>query len=185
MPITEETYWYVLRDLKRPNSLHPAYLALQDEKFRLQDKLFIPMKQKVCSRQGKKEVKYVPYMNDLIFIHERREVLDAILDEVTSLQYRYVKGGRQNEPMKVRHADMERFIQAVLSADRVEYYSPQEVSPQLYGKHIRIIGGRLDGFEGRLLTQRGSRKKRLIVDLPGFLSATIEVNPAYIQLLKE
>ena len=47
-----------------------------------------------------------------------------------------------------------------------------------------IVGGRLDGYEGRLKTTRGSRVKRLIVELPGLLAAGVEVDAQYIRLLK-
>lgn len=37
--------------------------------------------------------------------------------------------------------------------------------------------------EGNLLFIRGSRKKRLIVEIPGFLTAAVEVDPEFITLL--
>ncbi|MDD6827450.1 MAG: hypothetical protein PUE12_15355, partial [Oscillospiraceae bacterium] len=69
--------------------------------------------------------------------------------------------------------------------DNVEYFSYDEVSPRIYGKQIRIIGGRLNGFEGRLMSKRGSKDKRLLIDLQECnLSAGIQVESEYIQLLK-
>lgn len=180
-----ETYWYVLRDLKRQNAKDPAYKVLQEEKYHLKDKLFVPLTQRVYTEFGKKVIKDVPYMPDLLFVHEERKRLDPIIDSIPTLQYRFVKGCRQHDPMKVRHTDMARFIAAVSQAEKVEYYTIDEVSPQLYGKQIRIIGGRLNGFEGRLLSKRGSKHKRIIIDLAGFISAAILVEPEYIQLLKE
>ena len=38
-------------------------------------------------------------------------------------------------------------------------------------------------YEGRLLSIRGSRVKRLIVEIPGLLVAAVEVDPEYIRLL--
>ena len=72
-----------------------------------------------------------------------------------------------------------------MQTENVEYFSYEEVSPQLYGRHIRIIGGQLDGFEGRLMSKRGSKHKRLLIDLQECnLSAAIQVDTEYIQLLK-
>ena len=51
------------------------------------------------------------------------------------------------------------------------------------GRHIRIVGGPLDGYEGKLLTVRGAKTKRLLVELPEFFSVGVEVNPEYIRLL--
>ena len=53
----------------------------------------------------------------------------------------------------------------------------------MYGRMIRIEGGPLDGYEGRLLSIRGSRVKRLIVEIPGLLVAAVEGDPEYIRLL--
>ena len=47
----------------------------------------------------------------------------------------------------------------------------------MYGRMIRIEGGPLDGYEGRLLSIRGARVKRLIVEIPGLLVAAVEVDP--------
>ena len=54
----------------------------------------------------------------------------------------------------------------------------------MYGKWIRIVGGGLDGFEGRLKSTRGSKVKRLIVELPGLLAVGVEVDAQYIQFVK-
>ena len=53
----------------------------------------------------------------------------------------------------------------------------------MIGKKVKIIGGPLNGYEGNLLFIRGSRKKRLIVEIPGFLTAAVEVDPEFITLL--
>ena len=48
---------------------------------------------------------------------------------------------------------------------------------------IRIIGGPFEGYEGRLLTTRGSKVKRLLVELPNFFSVGVEVNPDLIEII--
>lgn len=54
----------------------------------------------------------------------------------------------------------------------------------MYGKEIEVIGGPLDGYRGRLLSMRGTRKRRLVVEIPDFLAAAVEVQPEYIQYVK-
>lgn len=78
---------------QRPNSKSPAYKVLQEEPYHLQGKLFVPLVQRVYTRSGKKVVKYVPFMTDLLFVHERREVLDPIVAFISTLQYRFSKFG--------------------------------------------------------------------------------------------
>ena len=179
-----EDRWYVLRDLARPNAKNPAYKQLQ-EMPELEGCVFIPMKQRMFVEFGKHVVRLIPYMHDLVFVHKPKETLDPIIKKMDLLQYRYVRGGKQYEAMSVRHKDFEKFKEAVEQSDNVEYFSYEEVSPSIYGRQIRIIGGRLDGFEGRLMSKKGSKYKRLLIDLPECnLSAAIQVESEYIQLLK-
>ena len=182
---TSEDRWYVLRDLARPNAKQPAYKQLQAMP-EMADSVFIPMIQRVFSEFGKPVVRVVPYMPDLIFVHKSKKELDPIVSKIALLQYRYVRGGKQFEAMSVRDAEFRKFKKAVEQTDKVEYYSYDEVSPQLYGKQIRIIGGPLNGFEGRLMSKRGSKFKRLLIDLRECnLSAAIQVEAEYIQIIKK
>ena len=179
-----EDCWYVLRDLARPNAKKPAYKQLQ-AMTELNGCVFVPLKQQVFRAFGRCVVRFVPYMRDLIFVHKSKEELDPIVRRMPLLQYRYVRGGKRDEAMSVRHKDFEVFRRAVEQTDNVEYFSYEEVSPRLYGKQIRIIGGCLNGFEGRLMSKRGSKYKRLLIDLQECnLSAAIQVESEFIQLLR-
>ena len=83
--------------------------------------------------------------------------------------------------MTVSDLEMDRFIQAVSSSDSPQYYLPEEITPQMCGRKIQIIGGSLNGYEGCLLKIRGSKIKRLLVELKGYLAVGVEVLPEYIQ----
>ena len=108
----------------------------------------------------------------------------VIFFSVPMLIYYFARGGGYNNPVFVPDDQMADFLHAVgQQPDRVQYFTPEQVSPAVYGRSIRIIGGALDGYEGRLMSRRGSRKKQLIIELEGLLSAAIEVEPDYIQLL--
>ena len=85
--------------------------------------------------------------------------------------------------MTVSEAEMNRFIQAVRSTESPRYFMPEEITPSMLGRPIRMIGGSLDGYEGTLLTVRGSKVKRLLVELPGLLTVGVEVDPDYIQFV--
>lgn len=77
---------------------------------------------------------------------------------------------------------MERFIHATQSSSP-KYFLPEEITPAMLRRRIRIVGGLLDGCEGTLLTVRVSKGKRLLVQIPDLLSVAVEVNSEYIQLL--
>ena len=78
---------------------------------------------------------------------------------------------------------MERFIRAVHASALPKYYLPEEITPEMYNRPIRIVGGLLDGYEGTLLTTRGSKVKRLLVEIPHLLAVGVEVDLDYIQLI--
>ena len=61
--------------------------------------------------------------------------------------------------------------------------TPEELTPTMVGKKVRIIGGPLDSYEGRLQKMQGSQVKRLFVELPSLLAVSVEVNPEYIQFV--
>ncbi len=173
----QDKHWFVMRDLKRPNAKLPAYKMLDKE----QIELFTPTEQRLTTRKGKKTCEEVPFIRDLLFVHSTHERLDPIVEKTPTLQYRYVRGGKYREAMTVADADMERFIYAVRHSDSLRYYRPDELSPAMFGRKIRIIGGLLDHYEGRLL--KGSRRKVLLVELPGLLSVGVEVSPEFIQFV--
>lgn len=173
--------WFVMRDLKRANAKHPAYCQLQEAGF----EVFTPMTTRMSIRAGKRVREEVPFVRDLLFVHTTRDNLDPIVSRTATLQYRYVKGGRYLEAMTVREAEMQRFIFAVSGVERPRFYKIEEITPSLYGRRIRIVGGRLDGYEGRLVTTRGSRTRRLLITLEGLLAADVEVQPEYIHFLPD
>ena len=176
---TELRQWFVMRDLKRGNAKQPAYKLLGELKIRF----FTPMVWKLRIRQGKRVRQQVPFMPDLLFVYDSRKVHDPLVEQIATLQYRFVKGGN-HQPMTVRNADMERFIRAVDAMNNPCFYTPEEINPDMLGKKVRIVGGLLDGYEGCLQKMQGSRIKRLFVELPNLLTATVEVQPEFIQVLR-
>lgn len=176
---TELRQWFVMRDLKRGNAKQPAYKLLGELKIRF----FTPMVWKLRIRQGKRVRQQVPFMPDLLFVYDSRKVLDPLVEQIATLQYRFVKGGN-HQPMTVRNADMERFIRAVDAMNNPCFYTPEEINPDMLSKKVRIVGGLLDGYEGCLQKMQGSRIKRLFVELPNLLTAAVEVQPEFIQVLR-
>lgn len=175
----EKALWYVMRDLKRANAKVTAYKLLRDR----QIMVFTPMRCRLVTRQGKRLREEQPFIRDLLFVYDTRTNLDPIVAKTPTLQYRYFHGGKYREPMTVPERAMQRFIHAVSVSDNPLYYLPEEITPAMFGRRIRIVGGPLDGYEGSLLTTRGSRTKRLLVELPTLLAVAVEVSPEYIQML--
>lgn len=176
--IGDKPQWFVMRDLKRTNTKLPAYKMLSDMNF----EIFTPMTWKVRLVNGKRVPLKVPFMQDLLFVHVSRRMLDPVVERVSTLQYRFMRDGLRT-PMTVRDADMERFIHAVEAADNPKFYAPDDIKSSMIGKTVRIIGGPLNDYVGKLQKIQGSKVKRLFVSLSNLLTASVEVNPDYIQVL--
>lgn len=170
--------WFVMRDLKRSNARTTAYKMLKELGF----EVFTPVKWRVFPRKGANVREEVPVVQDLLFVHSERRLLDPVVEKTATLQYRFMRNTFR-EPMTVGEDEMEKFIRATDAAESVRYYMPEELGPETYNRKIRIIGGKLDGYEGFLVTVRGSRTRRLLVELPGLLSAGVEVSPEYIAFI--
>ena len=69
------------------------------------------------------------------------------------------------------------------SSENPRYYTPKEITPNMIGREVRIVGGLLDGYEGCLQKMQGARVKRLFEEIPDLLAAAVEVQPEYIQLI--
>ena len=169
-----------MRDLKRRNSNSLAIHELAKADI----EVFTPMTQMIMTIGGRRQRRDVPVIQDLLFVHEAKETIDPFVAKLPTLQFRYLLGKTKNEPMTVRNEEMERFIFAVSNTGTHLYYKPGEITEAMYGKKVRIMGGMLDQYEGRLLSVKGMRKRRLIVELPGLITAAVEVEPDYIQIIK-
>ena len=168
--------WYALRDLTRPNSKSPAYKVLAEAGL----EVFTPLKEELRIVHGRRVRESVPLIHDLVFVRAQREEIDPFIEKIATLQFRFVAGAGYQEPMTVPELQMERFINAVRTMEQPHYYLPGEITPAMCKGPVRIVGGALDGYDGTLLQVRGSRKKRLLLSLPGFFSVGIEVDPEYI-----
>jgi len=170
--------WFVMRDLKRTNAKEPAYKLLEG----MNMEIFVPMKWQLVTRNRKRVREKTPFIQDLLFVHETRLNLDPVVAKTPTLQYRWMRN-TYRKPMTISDTAMDRFIHAVNSSESPGYYLPEEVTPAMYGNKIRIVGGRLDGYEGNLITTRGSKVKRLLVKLDGLLAVCVEISPEYIQFI--
>ena len=177
--LEEKKQWYALRDLKRSNALLPAFVQLREAGV----EVFTPTKWRLVVKGGRKVRREIAVIHDLLFAYESRNILDPIVKQIPTLQYRYKKGGKYCEPIVVSEDDMRRFIEAVSSTDNPKYYSAEEVPTLKCGQRIRILGGPMSGYEGKLLSVRGSKYKRLLVELPNLLAVSVEIQDEYIQVV--
>lgn len=174
---SSQLHWFAMRDLKRPNAKIMAWQDLTQKGFTV----FTPMKWVTTMVRGKRIRREIPYVPDLLFVRATRAELDPEVESTPTLQYRYAIGSKAT-PITVRDAEMNRFVTAVSNAPDTKYYLPKELTPEMLGREILIIGGPLEGYRGTLLSLRGTRTRRILVELPGIITAAVEVSPEFIQL---
>lgn len=163
--------WYAMCDQKRRNAIEPAYKMLTAKGFTM----FTPLVNKVTRRGGKKVIDEVPFISDLLFVFSTPTELDAVIEKTPTLHYRFKKGGTYREHIIVRKDDMERFMNAVNTAKTKHYFSIGELPKEKIGSSVIVHGGALDGREVILKKMRGTRKKHVYVELPGFMYVEIEL----------
>ncbi len=175
----DEKHWFVMRDLKRANAKLPAYKQFMESKI----EVFTPMHTILKTVKGRQRKVQEPFIRDLLFVHDTRGKIDPIVEVTPTLQYRYERGKGYKVPMVVRDADMNRFIMAVSTSKSTTYFTPNELNPSMIGRSVRITGGTLEGYTGKLLKISGSRAKRILVQLEGILAAGVEVDTQYLEVL--
>ena len=144
---------------------------------------FYPMRTvAVSDRHGRKIRSWVPVIQDLYFVHSTRDVLDPYVQANPYFQYRFRMGGAYREPIIVPERQMEMFIKAVEDSKNPLYFTPDELNVEK-GTRIRLIGGDMDGYEGILMRVKGSRTKRLLVEIAQTLISAVEVSPDLIEVL--
>lgn len=141
---------------------------------------FVPMRYEYVVRNHKKERKLVPAVSNLVFAHTQKATLDRL--KHTSLPYlRYIMkhDGNLSMPLTVRNDDMENFIRVARQVEEdIRYINPDDYDLKA-GQRVRVIGGPFVGTVGTLVKVRGSRSKRVVVELEGVLhvaSTAIPVN---------
>lgn len=169
-----------MRDLKRANSNTPAYRQLAEQGF----EVFTPLHRVVRTVGGRRQWREQPVVGDLLFVNSTRAELDPVVESTPTLQYRFMRGRPAGEPMTVRDEEMERFIQAVSAQGaNPRFYAPGEITPDMMGRTVRIIGGLLDNVEARMLSIRGTRRRRILISIPDLITASVEVSPDLIEII--
>lgn len=142
---------------------------------------FIAKKYVVRKSGSKTKRELVPLISNLLFIratykqvHDFQKLYSVIGFVITSIE------GRRT-PLVVPDSQMENFIKVAshYEADLV-YYRPEELNLSK-GDYVRIIGGAFNGAKGQLIKIDGKRNKRFVVTIPNILSATVYLEPEFMQ----
>lgn len=136
---------------------------------------FMPMKESVTVKAGRHIKKVSPAIPDIFFVNDTISNIDALVRQNIGVEYLYIKGMPYRQPVIIRDSEMENFIAATTSNQRVTFRTAGDDNlSHIIGRRVRIPHNDTV-IEGELLTVRGSRYRRLRVRLRDCLIAYIDL----------
>ena len=170
--------WYALGCLSPRQEI-----KIRDEARNAGFDAFVPLSYEVKTIRGQKQRKLIPALSGLLFAKGELEALkDYTRESAFPVFIRKSTFSNHEEYLKIPTKAMEDFIAVTQHREEhVSYFRPDEISLQ-EGDHIRIKGGLYDGREGIIMRIKGKRNRHLVVQIPGFLVAAVELSPQMIEL---
>lgn len=172
MPFRE--YWFPIRVTYGRVLLLKKHLDAKDIKN------FVPLIRKVKLVDDKPVIKFVPAINNYIFIFTtsaRVQELKVEMEETIPIRFLY--NPITKKPQIIRKKEMEDFILVAGSLDeQLVYLKPGEVNLSK-GDKVKIIAGPFKGVEGTFIRIKGDR--RVVVAIEGLMAvATTFIHPSLI-----
>lgn len=176
----EDKIWYSLGC-----TIQQRELKVRDDVRKYGLEAFVPLRYTVKTVRGQKRRALVPALSGLIFA---KGTLEEVKDYLQEAHYPvYIKRStfsNKEDYLTVPTKEMEDFIAVTEShEEHVTYFRPEEISLQA-GDRIRIKGGLYDGREGVIMRIKGKRNRQLVVQIPGFIAAAVEISPDMLELPK-
>ena len=149
-------------------------------------KNFLPLSVKITTdNRGKKVRKVLPIVSNLLFAYTTRDNMKQIKLRAPCLQYRTHKVNGRNVPIIVPDSQMRQFMAICnTNSEKLIYLRPEEINLS-QGTPVRVVGGLFDGVQGIFIKVKGARAKRVVVQIDGIAVATAEIEPQYIEIIKE
>lgn len=178
---TSENVWYAMKASYGRAIKAKMLLDL------LQIESYVPMRYERKKIKGRSKMIPVPAIPNLIFVKADLSQLDKVKTEVDFLHNILIKNtdGNALEPIIVPELDMVRFMRIVSDAQEKVRYVDTELNSQIIsaGTRVRVIGGQYEGYEGILCRPKGSRAKKVLIDVCGL--APVEMPVIDIELLTQ
>ena len=177
----EEQIWYSLGC-----TIQQRELRVRDDVRKYGLEAFVPLRYTVKTVRGQKRRALVPALSGLIFA---KGTLEEVKDYLQEAHYPvYIKRStfsNKEDYLTVPTKAMEDFIAVTEShEEHVTYFRPEEISLQA-GDRIRIKGGLYDGREGVIMRIKGKRNRQLVVQIPGFIAAAVEISPEMLEFTRK
>ena len=145
---------------------------------------YVPMHYEIIQKGAIKRKLLVPAIHNLIFVHARRSEIQAAKSGIAYLQYHTMPSGDRRIPIVVPDKQMSDFMRVCgFTGAGAKIFAPAELQIPA-GARVRIIGGELNGVEGRFVRLGGRRNRSLVIEIPFVASAVLAtISPDLIEVL--
>lgn len=168
--------WYAMRVTYRRE------LAVRDTLEEKGMEVFVPMHYVVKVDGNKPKKVLMPIVSSLIFVHERKSVIQAVKANIPHLQYIVDKNRKK---IVVPETQMKYFVAACATySDSLTFFDPSEVNLEK-GTPVRVIGGEFEGYEGVFVKIKGKRDRRVVIAIEGVIAvAMASIHPDLVVPIK-
>ncbi len=171
-----------------------AMQATQRREFIAQNRLredgidsFIPMRNNVVIKNGRKELGLVPVISNLMFVYASKNYMREVQSKIPFLQFKCRTEGGLYYPIVVPTKEMEDFIKLYQTADREKMLFLDPSDPAITsGQRVRIHsrGDKLDGLEGTLIKVSGKRNRQFSISIGGITALATAVDIDLLEVLE-
>ncbi|MFI3292472.1 MAG: UpxY family transcription antiterminator [Rikenellaceae bacterium] len=149
---------------------------------------YVPMGYKKERVGGRNRITPVAVIPNLIFINADVSQLKEVRVRINFIHHMLIKSeGKENvlEPIVVPDIEMSRFMKVIVDAQESVKFVDLTINSQIISKgtKVRVIDGEYIGYEGVLCRPKGSRAKKVLIDVCGL--APVELPVIDIELLEE
>ena len=149
---------------------------------------FLPVKNQLVERNGRRRFELVPAIHNLIFVHSTREQLTDLKmteEEFSPMRYmmtRPLDPQKRPEIMTIPDHEMENFLRvASITDDRVMFLDYSSVAHKI-GKKVIVTDGEFAGIEGTI--KRINNNRRVVIQLEGVTAVALAfIPPAHLRIL--
>ncbi len=168
--VNEEIQWFAMR-----TTYHRELEAkrLLDER---NVENFIPMAYRKSASTGKKRL--VPVIHNLIFVRTTTSRMQELKSPSCIPQLQYMMDRIRGRKIIVPENQMRQFIAVTGTYDEtLRFFGPAEINFTKSQK-VRITGGIFEGCEGKFVKVKGSRSRKVVIEIQGVVSvALVSVHP--------
>ena len=147
-------------------------------------KYFIPKRQILRTRNGRKIICTEPVIHSLVFVFaSQKQIVNFKRYICNDLQFVSWKRYDSTSYLTIPAKQMDDFIRMCTQKEQeVTFYTPDEI-PLEKGQKVRVHGGVFDKMEGILVKTYKKRNKQLAVIIPDILAASANVDPEYLEII--